>query len=119
VLTPRIPRFEFGGFLPPIAAAPAANVVNAGAAVPVKFGLGGYRGPDVFAPGYPRVTACESPGASVPAATPGRSGLSYDTSTDTYTFVWKTAKAWAHACRRLEVAFVDETPVRTALFRFR
>jgi hypothetical protein len=55
----------------------------------------------------------------VPAATPGRSGLSYDARTDTYTFVWKTEKAWAHACRRLEVAFVDETPVRTALFQFR
>ena len=49
--------------------------------------------------------------------TPGKSGLSYDATTDTYTYVWKTDKAWAGTCRRLIVSFGDGS-VRTADFAF-
>jgi hypothetical protein len=31
--------------------------------------------------------------------TASSSGLQYDTTTDTYTYVWKTQKAWAGQCR--------------------
>jgi uncharacterized membrane protein len=119
VLTPRIPRFDFRGFLPPLKAPPATAVAKAGSAVPVRFSLGGYRGPDVFAAGYPRVGSCEPSDASAPASSAGRSGLAYDAGADAYTFVWKTEKTWAGACRRLEIAFVDETPVRSVTFTFR
>lgn len=37
----------------------------------------------------------------------GGSGLTHDAATDTYTFVWKTDKAWSNTCRRLTVEFSD------------
>ena len=101
------------GFLQPVDNAPAINVVKAGSAVPVKFGLGGYRGMDIFAGGSPTsgVVAC---GGGVPdeveqTTTPGASTLSYDASTDTYQYVWKTQKNWSGQCRRLVVELADGT----------
>ena len=37
----------------------------------------------------------------------GNSGLSYDASTDTYTYVWKTDRAWAGSCRQLAIRLAD------------
>jgi hypothetical protein len=47
----------------------------------------------------------------------GNSSLSYDPSTDTYTYVWKTAKAWANTCRQLVLTLIDGSQ-HTALFKF-
>jgi len=38
--------------------------------------------------------------------------------TDQYTYVWKTNKAWAGTCRELLVRFVDGT-IHVARFQFR
>ncbi len=101
------------GFLQPIDNAPAINVVKAGQAVPVKFGLGGYRGMDIFVDGSPSsgVVACGGgdPDTVEQTATPGASTLSYDAGTDTYQYVWKTQKNWAGQCRRLVVELADGT----------
>ena len=39
----------------------------------------------------------------------GSSGLQYDPETNTYTYVWKTKKAWAGDCRTFRLTFDDGT----------
>jgi hypothetical protein len=50
--------------------------------------------------------------------TAGQSSLQYDPLAQQYVYVWKTDKAWASTCRRLEVMLVDGT-VHTASFQFK
>lgn len=50
--------------------------------------------------------------------TAGASSLSYDATTNTYTYVWKTQKAWAGTCGTLHVTLTDGSD-HTALFQFR
>ena len=112
---------NFTGFLPPINNV-RTTPIHPGAGVPVQFTLGGYRGLDIFAAGSPSSVRISCPlsagsGEVLLTDTPGNSGLSYDATTDTYTYVWKTEKAWAGTCRRLVVAFGDGS-VRTADFAF-
>jgi len=110
-----------GGFLPPINNV-RTNPIHPGAGVPVQFILGGDRGLAIFALGSPSSSqiACPLSDASsqaIPTNTAGNSGLSYDPTTDTYTYVWKTDKSWTGTCRRLIVTFADGS-VRTADFSF-
>ena len=115
-------RYPFGGLTGPVDAPPAVNVVNGGAAVPVQFSLGGYRGLGIIAAGSPtsRQVACD---ASLPAdaveQTIGTAGpsLTYDAVTDTYSLRWKTEKAWNGTCRRLTIQLADGSQ-HHALFRF-
>jgi hypothetical protein len=44
--------------------------------------------------------------------------LSYNASSDQYSYVWKTEKAWKGTCRMLVVTF-DDGSQRSAKFRFR
>lgn len=41
--------------------------------------------------------------------TAGGSSLSYDPTTDEYTYVWRTNKAWLNTCRQLVVKLNDGT----------
>lgn len=112
---------DYRGFLPPINNA-RTTPIHPGAGVPVQFTLGGFRGLDIFAPGSPNSVGIACPlsagsGEVLLTDTPGNSGLSYNATTDTYTYVWKTDKAWAGTCRRLVVSFGDGS-VRTADFAF-
>ncbi len=106
--------FAFDGFFAPIAIQPSVNQLKGGQAIPIKFSLGGDQGLAIFAVGYPKSQpiAC-STGAPIAdlesIESPGSSGLSYDAVTDTYVYVWKTAKSWAGTCRQLVVKFVDGT----------
>jgi hypothetical protein len=43
--------------------------------------------------------------------------LSFDPATNTYTYVWKTEKAWANTCRQLIVTLKDGS-VQRANFNF-
>jgi parallel beta-helix repeat protein/predicted outer membrane repeat protein len=116
------PPFAFSGFLAPLKNPSTVNTVKAGQAVPVNFSLEGNQGLSIFAPGYPKSQpmACVS-GAALDevetTASAGGSALSYNTATGTYTYVWKTDKAWK-GCRQLIVQFSDGT-VHTANFEFR
>ena len=98
------------------------NVVQAGVGVPVKFSLSGDQGLDIFAAGYPvsQQIVCDG-GAPEDAIEEtvivGSSSLSYDAASDTYTYVWKTSKAWAGTCRQLNVRLNDDTEHK-ANFRF-
>jgi hypothetical protein len=114
--------YPFTGFLQPVDNLPTLNSVNAGRAIPVKFSLSGNRGLAIFATDYPKTLAI-----SCDATTPiddieetvsaGASSLSYDTSTDLYTYIWKTHKGWASTCRQLVVKLNDDTYYR-ANFKF-
>jgi hypothetical protein len=97
--------------------------VNAGAAIPVKFSLSGNKGLDIFAAGYPvsQQFMCNTGtlvGGIEETVTAGRSSLSYDAATDTYTYVWKTEKSWEGTCRWLIVKLNDGSD-HVAFFQFR
>lgn len=103
------------------------NTAKAGSAIPVKFSLGGDRGLDVLADGYPRSVRipCDSTAdhdAIEQTATPGSSALSYDAASGRYVYVWQTAKSWAAEpngpCRQLVVKLRDGSEHR-ASFRLR
>lgn len=104
--------FEFRGFFSPVDNPPVVNVVKAGAAVPVKFSLGGDRGLDIFAAGSPSslTVDCDTGARSddiETTATAGANALSYDAAQDMYTYVWKTRAEWRDTCRTLSVRLTD------------
>lgn len=105
-------NYVFNGFFAPVDNLPILNVAKAGSAIPVKFGLGGYQGLGIFAPGYPISHPASCDAAGTPdvietTVTAGGSGLSYAAGADRYTYVWKTSKSWAGSCRQLVVKLVD------------
>ena len=113
--------FPFRGFLPPVDNPPAINIVKAGAAVPVSFGLGGNRGLAILATGSPtsQRIACTTNGLADPvegAVTAGASGLRYDAPSGSYRYAWKTDRAWAGTCRVFSLALIDGS-THLALFR--
>ena len=115
-------KFPFVGFLAPIENGLVVNAAKAGSAIPVKFSLGGDRGMNIFAPGFPRaqLMQCDT-GAPIDTidetVSASSSPLSYDPANDRYTYVWKTDKAWANSCRQLQVKFTDGATY-TAKFTF-
>jgi hypothetical protein len=116
------PSFTFTGFFPPIDNAPVGNTVTAGAAVPVKFSLGGDHGLNIFAGGFPasQPVACDSFAVLAVVeekGSAGNSGLKYDASSDQYTYVWKTERSWARTCRQLVIRFKDGS-FHMASFKF-
>jgi hypothetical protein len=74
--------YDWGGFLAPVAEPPAVNAASAGAAIPLRFSLGGDQGLAVIATGYPRsrqITCSGEPSGEPQEAVPARtSGLTYD-----------------------------------------
>jgi hypothetical protein len=115
--------YDFIGFYQPVDNAPTLNVVKAGSAVPVKFGLGGNLGLNILATGYPTAQgiSCD---LSAPAddieqtVTAGASSLSYDATSGQYTYVWKTDRLWVGGCRQLTLKLADGT-THIAVFRFK
>jgi hypothetical protein len=90
---------------------PTLNAVKAGSNVPLKFSLGGNKGMNIFADGYPKsqVILCNSSalldGLEI-TDSPGNSSLSYDAATGLYHYNWKTDKSWTN-CRQLVMKFID------------
>ena len=135
VLTSQASTWNFGTFIPytwsgfrqPVDNLPTVNLASAGRAIPVKFMLGGDRGLNIFRAAYPKSTSidCMTAASTDPVeftVAAGSSSLTYDPLTGTYTYVWKTDRAWSKApggpCRKLVLAFRDGS-TREALFRFR
>ena len=52
------------------------------------------------------------------SVTASNSSLHYDTSTDTYQYVWKTSSAWAGTCQRLDLVLNDGS-THSATFQMR
>lgn len=102
-----------GGFAQPVSGS-VLNEMKAGAGVPVKFGLGGNLGLDIFAAGYPtskRIT-CDTHAPIDPieeTVAISNSGLKYDATTSQYVYNWKTDKTWAGTCRQLVIKLKDGT----------
>jgi len=114
-------ELDFKGFLPPINNV-RTNPIHPGKGVPIQFSLDGDHGLAIFAAGSPSSAqiACplsDASGDALPTVTAGDSQLTYDPSTDTYTYVWKTDKSWGGTCRRLFVTFANGS-VHTADFSF-
>jgi hypothetical protein len=105
-------NFTFTGFFQPVDNLPTVNVAKAGAAIPVKFSLGGYQGLGIITSGYPasHQVACSasSPVSAIDqTVAAGGSSLTYNPTTDQYTYVWKTNSAWKNTCRWLTVKLSD------------
>ncbi len=115
-------NFDFGGFTGPVDDPPVVNVAKAGSNIPVTFSLDGNQGLNILAAGSPTSTsyACGggTPDPIEQTAQPKQAGLSYTASTDTYTYFWKTDKAWKGTCRHFVITFVDGTSY-TADFQFK
>jgi predicted extracellular nuclease len=106
--------FHATGLFQPVDNQPQVNIAKAGSAIPVKFSLSGNQGLNIFAAGYPtsRKVTCDAsapPDAIEQTVNAGSSSLSYDATTDTYNYVWKTDKTWAGSCRQLTLVLVDGT----------
>jgi hypothetical protein len=105
-----------------VANPPTINRAHAGQAIPMKFSLGGNFGLDILAPGSPTATQVNcSTGVLVNTATmtdtAGNSGLQFDPSSGTDTYVWKTSKSWAGTCQQFSLTLNDGTS-HTAIFQF-
>jgi len=114
--------YNFAGFFAPVDNLPVFNLVNAGKGIPVKFSLSGNKGLSIFAAGYPMSVSISCSGGSEAEVeetlNAGQSSLSYDSSTDTYNYVWKTQNSWANTCRQLVVKLNDGSEHK-ANFKFR
>ena len=115
--------YTFSGFLNPIEPFPGFETANAGSSVPVKFSLGDNFGLNILAAHSPAsaVIACGSSAEVNPtddASPAGKSGLTYDSYTNTYKYTWKTKSAWAGTCRQLVLTLVDGSVFR-ANFQFK
>lgn len=89
--------------------------------MPVKFSLGGYQGLAILAAGSPasQRIACSSGGeidAIEQTVSSGSSSLSYDATTDRYSYVWKTSSLWRGTCRQLVIE-LDDGSLHKAFFR--
>lgn len=93
--------YHFSGFQAPVSNPPAVNSGKAGRAYPLNFqltnGSGGFIRTlsAVTSVTYQSVSCGSFSGASdaLDAGTVGNSGLQYDATTHTYTYVWKTPSA--------------------------
>ena len=102
--------FDFDGFFDPVSMT-GPNVAKAGQAIPVTFSLGGDQGLDVVTSARFVIegTVANPVGDVLDAVTAGRSGLTYDSATDSYTYVWKTDSAWAKKTGRFVLTLADGT----------
>ena len=104
-------KYDLVGPGSPLAAAPTVNTAKAGAAIPVKFKLGGDRGLEVLADGYPTSTTstCSSTSGTNDVrvtSSASSSRLTFDAKSGTYTYTWKTTTAMK-GCRDLTLRFRD------------
>ena len=112
---------DFMGFRRPVEDFPAINRWIAGETVPVRFTLGGFKGLDVLAPGYPQVAEVECAAGEEPTSgRPARSawwqkGLRYKHRS--YMFMWRTDRDWTRGCRQFLIQLKDGS-VHRAEFKF-
>jgi hypothetical protein len=114
--------WNFAGFFKPVENPPVFNRVKAGRGIPVRFSLGGDQGLAIFASGYPASVQipCDFSSPTVPlndTVAAGSDSLSYDPASDTYTYIWRTDRAWAGTCRALILKLADGT-LHYAYFSF-
>ena len=117
--------YPFTGFFQPIDNNGVFNKAKIGSTIPVRFSLGGDKGLNIFAAGYPQVSKSIACGVN-PAvdaieeyATATNSGLKYDPVANQYIYNWKTdSTIKAGECRQLIVKLADGSVAKTANFTF-
>jgi hypothetical protein len=115
--------YAWNGFFSPVENPSAWNSAKAGQSIPLKFSLGGNQGLNILETGYPKVVALQCPTTAQVdpieeyATEAANSKLIYDADANQYNYVWKTDKAWATKCFRLDVKLKD-TITHSALFKF-
>jgi uncharacterized repeat protein (TIGR01451 family) len=118
--------YAFGGFNSPINNPPSVNQVQSGSTIPVKFGLGGAFGSNIFAtaPSSQQVSCSGLPGTItvvpntvVPVTSPNSVDFNLITAPNQYHFDWQTSTAYAGTCRELIVSLNDGT-TKVAFFQF-
>jgi hypothetical protein len=102
--------FDFTGFFAPVTMT-APNLAKPGQAIPVKFSLAGDKGLEVVKSARFIVegTDLTPDGVPLPADVATASGLSYDPSSDRYTYTWKTSKLWSLKTGTFELTLSDGT----------
>ena len=104
--------WAFSGFLAPFATWPQTTFIKAGAAVPLKFGFGQYKGLDIFR-AEPVSVAANCDGSVPPGAagevlrSAGNTSLRYDAAGQQYSYLWKTEESWSNTCRQVVIALKD------------
>lgn len=113
-------QYVLTGFLSPVDAAPTVNTVKAGSAVPLRFSLGGDFGMNILSgtPSFVKTSCTGGEEDSVSTVVASNSGLQYDPTTGTYTYVWKTSKSDAGKCGQFRLTLSDGT-THTALFKLK
>ena len=114
--------FAYTGFFQPVDNPPTLNSVKAGSAIPVKFSLGGNQSLAVLARGYPvsQKVTCSSTSpidAIEQTVNAGSSSLTFSSSSNQYTYVWKSDSTWAGTCRTFTLKLADGSS-HQAYFKF-
>jgi hypothetical protein len=110
--------YPFTPFGRPVSMPPVFTPRTAGATAPLKFGLGGNYGLNVLASGSPtsqQVSCTTAAAIGAVAATAGT--LTYDTTSQQYTYSWKTDKTWKGTCRQFTLK-LDDGKAYPVLFSF-
>ena len=112
----------FGGFLAPVDNAPIVNTGNAGRTYPIKFKLTGIDGlpitvlPAVTSTTYTVGASCTGTGSALETEAPGNSVLTFDATTNTFQYNWKTPSA--KGCYQFRLGLADGT-TKTAIFNLK
>jgi hypothetical protein len=100
--------YAFSGFGSPVESNGSIDTAKAGDAIPLKFSLGGDRGPGVVTGTTWQAASC-SDWSGIGAVTTGQGKLSYNGSNDRYTNLVATASSWKGSCRIVDVELADHT----------
>lgn len=114
-------KYDLTGPFQPVDAAPTVNTAKAGSAIPVKFKLGGDKGLNVLADGYPKsgTASCASASTEIEqTVSSATSALTYDPVSTQYTYTWKTTTT-LKGCRDLLLRFRDGSSQLRAMFNLR
>jgi hypothetical protein len=113
VFPPYVAPIQFSGFQSPVDGPPVINTGKGGRGYPIKFQLRDAEGqfisalPAVTATTFAVVSCTAFSGTSdaLPTLTAGASSLQYDTTSNQYTYVWKTPSKTA--CYRFRLTLAD------------
>jgi hypothetical protein len=110
------------GFLPFTRNPPVLNERVAGWLLLLRFSLGGDRGMNILADGYPKsveVSCANAPAvAGTEDSTTYQPGLVYLQVIQQYVYVWKTDPVWAGTCRKFILKLNDGSE-HVAYYKFR
>jgi hypothetical protein len=119
-------HFAFLGFFPPVDNPPVINTVKAGNSVPLKWKLQNSAGAEITSLDVVlSVSSQQIPCVGGPldqieqTVSPTLVPLKYDSVAMQYVYTWQTQKAWAGTCRRIFVAFSDDSDPVFADFMFK